>query len=276
MKISPLDVRGRWVLITGASSGIGAEYARDFARRGANLILVARRVDKLEALAQELKTARAVQIDVVTADLSDPEAPAALFAETRRLGRELYGLINNAGFAVYGPFHEGSIERNQQQILVNVYAPASLAQMVLPGMVARGSGFIVNVASTAAFQPVPYMANYGASKAFLLSMTEALWAEYRHSGVRILAVCPGATDTAFFDVAAAPEASVGPRDTPPNVVAATWRALAGNRSHVITGPVTNLLLAQAGRLLPRSFVASTAEKVMRPKSRRDLPKKNAV
>ena len=226
---------GKTALITGASSGIGATFARTLAAQGTHLILVARSQDKLRDLARTLATQHHIRAEVLTADLSRQEAGQQLFAATEQLGLTIDILINNAGFATYGPFDSLDAEREQQEILLNVAAVVDLTHRFLPGMLARRSGSIINLSSTAAFQPTPYMAVYGASKAFVLSFSEALWAEYRSNGIRVLAVCPGPTRTDFFTVAGTQDAGVGSRETPEQVVQVALRALEQGRPSVISG-----------------------------------------
>jgi uncharacterized protein len=259
------DYRNRTALVTGASMGIGAAFARALAERGAHLVLVARSNDKLEALATELAGKYGVRAQAIATDLSKPGAAEALALETTSRGLAVDVLVNSAGFATYGPFDEVSAERQREEILLNCAALVDMAHAFLPGMVKRERGAIVNVASTAAFQPLPYMAVYGATKAFVLSFSEALWAENRARGVRVLALCPGATDTAFFDVVGAPEASVGPREKPAIVVSRALGALDAGRSHVVSGK-GNYVMAQVARVLPRATMAASVERVMRPRT----------
>jgi short-subunit dehydrogenase len=261
------DDTKRTALVTGASMGIGAAFARALAERGANLVLAARSRDKLEALATALSGAYGVRAHAVAVDLSKPGAAERLRAETESRGLAIDLLVNNAGFATYGRFDEISAERQREEILLNCAALVDMAHAFLPAMVRRGSGAIVNVASTAAFQPLPYMAVYGATKAFVLSFSEALWAENRARGVRVLALCPGATDTPFFDVVGAPEASVGAREKPELVVARALDALDRGRSHLVSG-TRNYVMAQAARVLPRAMLAASVERVMRPRGSR--------
>ncbi len=262
-----IQYTNRTSLITGASMGIGAAFAQALAARGANLVLVARSREKLDALAQELARAYGVRAEVIPADLSRPGAARAVFEEAATRGLTVDLLVNNAGFATYGQFEEVSGERQHDEVMLNCAAMVDLTHAFLPGMVRRGSGGIINVASTAAFQPLPYMAVYGATKAFVLSFSEALWAENRARGVDVLALCPGATETPFFDVVAAPEASVGSREKPTLVVARALKALAAGRSHLISGKA-NYFMAQTGRFLPRATVARVLGRVMRPRSAR--------
>lgn len=250
-------------LITGASSGIGATFARTLAAQGTHLILVARSEDKLRDLATTLATQHDIRADVLTADLSRPEAGQKLFAATQQLGFSIDILINNAGFGTYGPFDSLDAERELQEIMLNVAAVVDLTHRFLPGMLARRSGSIINVASTAAFQPTPYMAVYGASKAFVLSFSEALWAEYRSKGIRVLALCPGPTSTDFFNVVGTEDAGLGSIETPEKVVQVALRALERGRPSVISGR-QNALRATSVRFAPRGMVARMAERMLRP------------
>ena len=196
-----MEFKGCRALVTGASSGMGEVFARELARRGADLVLAARSRGKLEALASELRASAHVTVQVEAADLSEPGAGQALADRLAEQDLRIDVLVNNAGFGLFGPLHEADGQRIAQAVRLNVAAPTELTCSLLPGMRARDRGAIVNVASTAAFQPVPYMAVYGATKAYVLSFTEALWAETRGTGVHVTALCPGATDTAFFDTA---------------------------------------------------------------------------
>ena len=169
----------------------------------------------------------------------------------------------NAGFATYGSFDSLSAEQEQQEILLNVAAVVDLTHRFLPAMLARRSGSIINVASTAAFQPIPYMAVYGASKAFVLSFSEALWAEYRGKGIRVLALCPGATSTNFFNAVGTEDAGLGSKETPEKVVQVALRALERGRPSVISGR-QNALMANSVRFAPRGMVARMGAGAMRP------------
>ena len=258
-----MEFRGSRALVTGASSGIGAVFARELAALGADLVLVARSRDKLEALATELRERAHVSVHVEAADLAQPGAGHALAARLGEQDLRIDVLVNNAGFALFGPLHEADQQRIAQEVQLNVATLTELTYALLPGMRARDRGAIVNVASTAAFQPVPYMAVYGATKAYVLSLTEALWAETRGTGVRVTALCPGATDTAFFDTAS-DNASLGRRMAPAQVVAAAFRALDRGRSTVVPG-LGNRLLTVATRAVPRQSVARMAARTMRPR-----------
>jgi short-subunit dehydrogenase len=258
-----MDFEGSSALVTGASSGLGEVFARELAQRGANVVLVARSQDKLEALAQELRDGFQVSVEVLACDLSEPGAGAGLAARVGERGVQVDVLVNSAGFGLFGLLHEADPAQIAQEVQLNVAALTELTCAVLPGMRARDRGAIVNVASTAGFQPLPYMAVYGATKAYVLSFTEALWAETRGTAVRVTALCPGATDTAFFDTAS-DNASVGTRMAPEQVVAAAFRALERRRCSVVPG-LANRLLAGSTRLLPRQAVVRMSERTMRPK-----------
>ena len=253
------------VLITGASSGIGRVFAQALAARGAHLLLLARSGAVLDSLARELSLRHGIRAHALVADLSLPGAAAQAHAQASALGMPPDVLINNAGFATHGRFETINLARQAAEVSVNCTALMELTHCALPHMLAQGRGAIINVASTAALQPDPYMAVYGASKAFVLSFSEALWAENRSRGVRVLALCPGATETAFFDVVAAPEAAVGKRMAPQDVVDEALLALdRGSSSHVAGRP--NRLLAWLPRLLPRQTVLGIVEGMLKLKA----------
>lgn len=184
-------------LITGASSGIGLELARIMARNGHELVLTARGVAELEKLASELQTRHGVAVHVIASDLSQPDAPQALFDEIARRGVTVGVLVNNAGYSTYGPFADIEATADLNMLALNILALTHLTKLFLPGMVARRSGRVLNVASTAAFQPGPFMACYYASKAYVLSFSEAVAEELAGTGVTVTALCPGPTATGF-------------------------------------------------------------------------------
>ncbi|WP_436529264.1 SDR family NAD(P)-dependent oxidoreductase [Actinoplanes sp. HUAS TT8] len=190
-------MKNQTVLITGASAGLGAEFARRLAARGANLVLVARRADRLEKLAAELT---GVRVTTIAMDLAVPDAGAALSAAVAAEGVTVTSLINNAGFGTQQTFHERDAAHVDNEVALNVSSLVSITHAFIDRLRA-GDGFLINLASVAAFQPSPRMAVYGATKAFVLSFTEALWYENRGSRLRVMAVCPGATETEFFEVA---------------------------------------------------------------------------
>jgi len=186
-------------LVTGASSGIGEALARRLARDGLHLGLVARRGDRLEALAAELRAAHRIEAHVFPADLTKPGAVAALVDDVAARGLDVDWLVNNAGFGTVGLFHAMPVERELEEITLNVEALVELTGRLLPPMVRRGRGVVMNIASVGAYLPTPNMATYTATKAFVLSFSEAIAEELRDSGVRVLCVCPGVTRTEFQD-----------------------------------------------------------------------------
>jgi short-subunit dehydrogenase len=259
--------RGKTALITGASSGIGAQFARALAERGMDVALVARSEGRLAALAEELHARHGVRAAVVAADLSRVGAAAALRAETEKQSFQIDLLVNSAGFGTHGPFETLDAGREHEEVMLNVATVVDLCHAYLPAMVQRGDGAVLNVASTAAFQPTPYMAVYGATKAFVLSFSEALWTEYRGRGVRVCALCPGPTTTAFFDVVGTQDAGVGAQRTPAQVVTSGLRALEAGRPSAVDG-LANRLLVQGPRVVPRAAMALLSRQALRPRGPR--------
>ena len=192
-------LKGQWSLVTGASSGIGLELARELAKQGSNLVLVARDRTRLEAAATSLARDWGVQAEVLPADLARPDSPAALTAEISARGLQVDVLVNNAGIGLWGEFARTSLDDERRLIELNVLACMALTKLVLPGMLARRRGRILNVASTAAFFPGPQMAAYYASKAFVLSFSQAVAHELSGSGVTVTSLCPGPVRTAFIE-----------------------------------------------------------------------------
>jgi short-subunit dehydrogenase len=240
----------RIALITGASAGLGIDFARQLAANGKRLVLVARRKERLDQLAAELGNARAVAID-----LSEAGAADRLLADIAAHGEQVKLLVNNAGFGLTGRFAELDGKRQRQMIDLNCGTLVELAHAVLPGMIERKSGAILNVASTAAFQPGPGMAVYFATKAFVLSFSEALHEEVRHQGVSVSALCPGPTATEFGEVA-----GFGPSNPSSKLAAASGpvaeaglRGIDRNQAIVIPG-LMNKATAQAHRFFPRGLV----------------------
>ncbi|MFG3055144.1 SDR family NAD(P)-dependent oxidoreductase [Kitasatospora sp. NPDC048239] len=257
-----MDFSRKTTLITGASTGIGAAFARELAARGSDLVVVARREDRLRTLQQELTKAHDITVHVLPLDLARPGAGAEVQRRVEELGAAVDVLINNAGFATFGAVAESDPTRMAEEVHLNCLTLTDLTARLLPGMVERGRGAVINVASTAAFQPVPRMAVYGATKAYVLSFTEALSNELRGSGVQALALCPGATDTPFFEVVGE-QAVVGNRRRPEQVVATTLAALQKGRPTVVDGFV-NRLGTLTPRLLPRRAMVAFAERITRP------------
>ena len=248
----PLQYSSQTVLITGASSGIGAEFARRLAARGANVVLVARRRDRLEALAAELADLHRVEAYAIALDLTTPGVGAVLDDELTRRGIEVTSVVNNAGFATHGPFHEEPLDRLTAEIALDVTSVVEISRTFVERLRRRGDGFLVNVASMAAYQGNPTMAVYGAAKAFVLSFTEALWYESRGTGLRVLALSPGATATEFFTVAGDAAGGGARRMSAAEVVTTALTALDRRNPppSVIAGRL-NRAAATAGRLLSR-------------------------
>lgn len=256
-----MDLRGQTALVTGASSGIGAEFARQLAAQGADVVLVARRTDRLEGLAAQLRTAYGVAATTISADLARQGASSALAEELTSSGITVDVLVNNAGFATHGDFVDEELPRIHDEMALNVVTVVELTRLLLPGMVARRRGAVINVASTGAFQPVPTMAVYGATKAFVLSFTEALWGELEGSGVKALALCPGATETEFFDVAGE-DAQVGAKRQPvAEVVAQALAAVDKGRPSIVTGS-RNAMGARLPRFLTRRQTIKVTKRIM--------------
>jgi short-subunit dehydrogenase len=250
-------------LVTGASSGIGEALARRLAKERHDLVLTARRADRLEALAHELGAAHGIKAHIVPADLSRPGAPTELVQEIESRGLAVHWLVNNAGFGTGGRFDELPVEGEVQEIRLNVSAPVELTGRLLPGMMARGRGVVMNLASTAGFGPMPFSATYGATKAFVLSFSEALAAEVAGTGVHIVCVCPGFTRTEFqqkakIDTSALPSFAWMSAET-----VADQAVRAATRSGVLVNGTMNNLTTVFMRLAPRSLVARTAAAAMR-------------
>ena len=246
-------------LITGASAGLGAEYARLFAADKHDLVLVARRRDRLEALARELQSAHGVTARVVTADLGARDGASRVVEDVKRLGLEIEFLVNNAGFGTSGAFVELEVGRQLEMIQVNVAALVALTRAFLPAMVARRRGRILNVGSTAGFPPGPFMAVYYASKAFVNSFTEALSYELRGTGVTATVSCPGATATEFADVAGNSRSllfRLGAA-SPAKVARQGYRAMMKGKPMVVHG-LRNKLTVQSLRISPRALARAVA------------------
>jgi short-subunit dehydrogenase len=225
---------GRTALVTGASSGLGVEFARELAARGSNLVLVARRRDRMDALAAELREAHGCEVTVIARDLSTYRAGKTLMADLERRGLSIDTVINNAGFGTYGPLATEDPDRIADEVSLNVATLVDITRAAVAGMLERDRGIIVNVASTAAFQPLANFATYAATKAFVLSFTEALWGETERTNVRVLALCPGATATEFFDIAGS-DAATGPMAPAADVIAEAFAALERRKPSVIHG-----------------------------------------
>lgn len=246
-----------WAVVTGASSGLGVAYAERVASMGTNVVLSARRADLLESVAADLRERFNVDTRTVTADLGDQDQRHTLIAELQEL--DVAYLINNAGFGTMGEFAEADPDRMADELNLNVVALTDLTRAAVPGMIARRRGAVINVASSAAFQPVPNMAVYAASKAYVLRFTTALWDELRPTGVRALAICPGPTDTSFFTNAGNDEV-MSNRRTPSQVVDTTFKALRQHRPYIVDGG-GNVAMAFATRFAPAGLQTKLAKLV---------------
>jgi short-subunit dehydrogenase len=251
----------RWTVVTGASAGIGEELARLFAADGDGLVLVARRKDRLEALAGELTATHDVPVKVLALDLAEPDAPRKLFDWIAGEGITVHTLVNNAGFGLRGAFHELSAERQDEMVRLNVAALTALSRLFLPGMIARRDGGILNVASMAAFQAGPFMAVYYATKAYVLSFTEALHEEAKPYGVKVSALCPGPVATEFIAIAGLEGRRMFDRAPDAASVARTGHAgYRANKAIVVPG-FTNRLGLFFGKLMPRALTRAVVRRL---------------
>ena len=251
-------------LVTGASSGIGESFARELASLNTNLILVARSQDKLEQLAQELSNKYQVKTEVIVKDLTEPAAGQAIFDQVHAQGLTVDLLINNAGFGDYGAFSDRPLSKQLTMIQLNVTVLVELTGLFLPSMQQRGSGGIINISSIAGFQPLPYMSVYAATKAFVLNFSEALWAENKDTGVNIFAVCPGLTESKFWQRADFPNNFLGISSNSmtksETVVKKALKAMKKKQSTIVTGGINNQLLVNVPRFVPRDFLVSAVKK----------------
>jgi short-subunit dehydrogenase len=255
------DFNCRWALVTGASAGIGAELARELARQGAKLILTARRRDRLETLAAEL-TAKGTEVRIVVADLNDSGAPQQIYDATEDLQVDI--LVNNAGLGQYGSFHLSPIEQELSQVRVNCEAVVRLSRLFVPRMVERRRGWVLVLASTASFQPLPYFATYAASKAFDRFFALGLAGEVARYGVKVTALCPGPTESEFFTVSRAGAFRTRKVQSAPEVARLSVAALARGKRTIIPN-LSGRLLANMVRFLPVSLITYFVEKGARPK-----------
>ncbi len=251
-------------LITGASSGIGAAFARKLAALGRNVFLVSRSEDQLVALCNELGRLSSIRAQHFAVDLTKPDAPAQLFEETKKRGLEVDMLINNAGVGSMGEFAQLDLSRELEMIDLNVRALTELTYRFLVPMRQRKQGTIINVASTAGFQPVPFMTTYAATKAFVLSFSEALWEENQPHGIHVMALCPGVTDTNFFEASRMERPPMRASQTPEDVVDTALRGLARRKASIVSG-WSNWLMIEAERFVPRSVVLKVAGRALRPR-----------
>lgn len=252
-------------LITGASSGLGEQFAYALAHQKYDLVLVARRQDRLEQVAARARESGAPRVELIVADLARREGPRQVCRQLETAGITVDYLVNNAGFGTTGRFARLPLERESEEIDLNIGALVALTRLLLPPMIERHGGTIINVASTASFQPVPYMTTYAATKAFVLSFTEGLAGELVGSGVRVMALCPGPVKTEFQDVAnnrrsLMPEFVYVPAE---KVVADGIAAAASGRTVYIAG-LLNAASAAMTRFVPRALIRAVARRIYRP------------
>jgi short-subunit dehydrogenase len=259
-------------LVTGASAGLGLEYAKLFAADGHDVVLVARRRDRLETLAKELQSTRGIRALVIAADLGTAEGPRRVLDEVRRIGVEVEFLVNNAGFGISGPFAAADLARELEMIQVNISSLVVLTHELLPGMLARRSGRILNVGSTAGFQPGPFMAGYYASKAFVNSFTEALSYELRGTGVTATVSCPGATATEFSTVAGTDRSRLFRMGAASAATVARegYRAMRAGKPIVVHG-MRNKFGVQLLRVSPRAAIRAVAASLNPPPTQKSAP-----
>ena len=260
----PEVLRGKTALITGASSGLGADFARQLAARGCDLILVARRADRLEELRAEISASHGVSIDCLAMDLVEPDAPRRLYDQLKLAGRQVDVLVNNAGYGLYGELWTVPWDRIHRMLELDMVVLTQMTWLFVADMVARRSGFILLVASTGAFQPTPTYAAYAAAKSYVLNLGEALHCELRQTGVKCTVLCPGVTRTEFYEVAGqslTPYQRLTMMDSAA-VARIGIAAMLRGRSSVVAGRL-NAAVAWVTRLMPRQAVAAMAYRYMR-------------
>jgi uncharacterized protein len=267
-EITMYNYHGKTALITGASTGIGASFARQLAAQGMNLVLVARSEQRLQALATELSKEHRVKVEVIPADLSRPGTAANIYETTRQRGINVDMLINNAGISTFGDFDTISPQKQQEEIAINVASVVDMTHAFIPGMLEKGEGAIINVASIVGFFPLPNQAVYGATKAFVLSFSEALFVEYEKRGIKVFTLCPGPVATEFFEsMGASPTTKAA---TPDEVVKVGLKAFQKGRHYVTPGVVNSIQANWLPRLLWRSamarLVGSVSKRIMRSHS----------
>lgn len=252
-------------LITGASSGIGKAFAEELAQRNYNLVIIARSQSALIELKEKLESQHQITVTVIVQDLSLTHGSEAIFNQVKSQNITVDLLINNAGFGDYGRFGDRILQKQLDMIQVNISALVELTHLFLGEMTQRKNGEIINVSSIAGYQPLPYLSVYAATKAFVLSFSEALWAEYREYGIKILALCPGPTKSNFFEVAEFGnmpgfENSKNTLITAEEVVKNSLSALEKQQPNIVTGGIGNQIIVNLGRFFPREFLLRSVEK----------------
>jgi len=261
--------QGEWALVTGASAGIGEALAVELAAAGVNLVLTARRQDRLEALSAKLAAAFKVETRIIVADLAQPEAPAKLFAATEGAGLPIDILINNAGFGYSGEFSAGDVAWQTAMVQVNCTAVVHLTNLFLPAMVARKRGDVLIVASTASYQPVPYLATYAATKVFDRYLAEALAEEVKRYGVRVSALCPGPTESEFGQVAGQPASQFRKSQKADIVARRGLEAMVAGKPWLIPYLAGKIMVFMQ-RFVPRGIITTAAAGMFRPEALRKV------
>ncbi|HEY4046149.1 MAG TPA: SDR family oxidoreductase [Acidobacteriaceae bacterium] len=261
--IDPRQSQRKTALVTGASSGIGREFAREFASHGYNLVLAARTVDRLRELATELEQRHGITAIPIRTDLSEPNAPQELYSEVRKRRIDVDILVNNAGFNVYGPFTQTNHTDELRLLQVNLVALVTLTKLLIPDMIERGFGRILNLGSTGSFAPAPFDSLYAASKAFVLSFSEAIGEELKGTGVTVTTLCPGPTQTEFAERAGMGDVKIfsGRLMSAQKVASIGYKAMIAGGTTVIVG-LANRLQVWSMRFAPRSMVTKVAKGLM--------------
>lgn len=253
-----------YILVTGASGGLGEDFARQYARAKRNLIIVARSQDRLRALAQELMDRYQVKIEVVAMDLSKPDSASSLFDLCQKSGWDVDMLVNNAGFGLFGNLVDQELSKLDEMMQLNMVTLTKLCRLFLPSMIQKKSGGIINVASTAAFQPVPYFACYAATKSYVMSLSEALTMEAAPHGVKVFCLCPGPTETQFFERAAG-RGKAGdkvPKQTSEDVVRFAIKRFESGSRVGVSGALNKLVSLSTG-FVPRKIIMKMGEEMMK-------------
>jgi uncharacterized protein len=257
--------QGKWAVVTGASAGIGEAIAVELAEAGVNLVLTARRRERLDQLAGRLRTRNGIQAQVIVADLTLPQAPQQIYDATEGAGLQVDVLVNNAGFGEYGEFLRSHLEMQLTMVQVNCTAVVHLTRLFLPAMVERRRGWVMIVASTASYQPVPYLATYGATKAFDRMLAEALAEEMKRHGVLVSALCPGPTESEFNQVAGSRTGDMRKSQSAAEVARRGLEGLAEGK-HWVIPYLAGRLQVFAQRFVPRQVVTGAVERMFRPAS----------
>ena len=259
-----IDLRGKTALVTGASSGLGAEFARQFAELGCSLILVARRLERLHDMQTEISTRYGISAECVEMDLTEEDASQGLFTQLKESGHTVDVLVNNAGFGLFGDFTDTSWERTYKMLKLDILVLTQLTHLFAADMVKRDYGYILLIGSTGSFQPTPSYATYSAAKSYVLSLGEAIHYELRHTGVKCSVLCPGVTQTEFLDVAGQQPTTYqrAMMMTSAAVARIGINALLKGRASVVPG-WGNAFLAWGTRFLPRKTLVAVSGRLMR-------------